>query len=115
MIPSEIQNLFGNMRLPAFVVWAAFNVSAGVFSIACGLLAARRRRIFLHEPIGTVLILAAGALLGTAPQDEFLVLLPLSVSLMLLIARLSYRSSWDGTSTHGAESNMDEKSVIGKG
>jgi hypothetical protein len=55
-----------------------------------------RQRIFQHERLRIILILGLGALFGLNLLKEFLVLLPLVVSFLLVLTRLAYLSSWDG-------------------
>jgi hypothetical protein len=109
MIPSRIYTAFSEINLPDPLLWILVCLSTGVFSIAVTCLGIRRNRAFSHEWIGIFLSLGFGAFLGFAPQEEFLVLLPLTVSVLLIITRVAYPSSWDGTSMTGANFEVNER------
>jgi hypothetical protein len=68
-----------------------------------------RQRIVQHEWLGIILILGLGALFGLNPLKEFLVLLPLAVSFLLVLTRLAYRSSWDGDIVNEIKLREDAK------
>lgn len=112
MIPSKIQKYIRSLVIPTSFLWAAFYLSTGVFSIACSFIGVRRGRIFFHEWTGMIIILVSGALLGFTPEEEFLVLLPLAVSLILIITRLGYPLLWDGAYLNGVEFEVHKKSGI---
>jgi hypothetical protein len=109
MLPSGICTVLSKMNVPSGFFWSAFGLSAGAFTISSVCLGMKRNSIFRHEWVGMIFILGFGAFLGFTPQEEFLVLLPLAVSFLLIMTRLFYPSSWDVSSVSGETLGVDEK------